>query len=508
MSKKSTKKNCLSERLTSLIQTKPKDIESGEEDDFVTEEKITVQENDTDVSADELGTTKLRKINKKFLDEDDEKYLGKTISRKDLDDFHGQKSDSEESDNENKSGDGSSEDVDEDENGSDDRELENETGDDESDYENEDDLQKTSGTEVRSSTKKQAIEPDLNKEIFTRVGKDLEKGKAIKTQLLVWDFLLECRMKLQNCIVASNQLPSHKNVSKFKGNAEYNESVQETKKSIKHLLKSLMSLQEALLSSNEEFITSVGNEKKHTTESDSESEINSDSEVEDDVSGKGNLRNKNFNIFASSLKKLNDFSNEISKRHKNFESYRNNVIQKWDDKTRIDYVSNKNFGAFEQSVLKQIHHVLMDKNRLITRTQTKRSSYHILGTDTGDEPPAKKPTVLEEEQSDIMLPQKSKTVTNKEIYDDDDFYHQLLSELIKRKASNITDPVQLGRQWMQLQKIRSKMKKTVDTRASKARKVRFVVHPKLVNFMMPTGDSIFHTTARVELINSIFGKKK
>ena len=32
-----------------------------------------------------------------------------------------------------------------------------------------------------------------------------------------------------------------------------------------------------------------------------------------------------------------------------------------------------------------------------------------------------------------------------EIFDDSDFYHQLLRELIERRSSDITDPVQLGR---------------------------------------------------------------
>ena len=116
---------------------------------------------------------------------------------------------------------------------------------------------------------------------------------------------------------------------------------------------------------------------------------------------------------------------------------------------------------------------------------------------------------VEENNSDYTLigNERNKTKINKEIFDDDDFYHQLLSELVKRKANNLTDPVQLGRQWMQLQQIRGKMKKVVDTKASKGRKVRFVVHPKLVNFMMPVYNSVLSEESRAELITSLFGKK-
>ncbi len=60
-----------------------------------------------------------------------------------------------------------------------------------------------------------------------------------------------------------------------------------------------------------------------------------------------------------------------------------------------------------------------------------------------------------------------------EIFDDDDFYHQLLRELIERKTEGITDPMLLGQKWLQIQKMRNKIKKKVDTRASKGRKTRY-----------------------------------
>ena len=58
-----------------------------------------------------------------------------------------------------------------------------------------------------------------------------------------------------------------------------------------------------------------------------------------------------------------------------------------------------------------------------------------------------------------------------EIFDDDDFYHQLLRELIERKTEGVTDPLRLGQKWLQIQKMRNKIKKKVDTKASKGRKL-------------------------------------
>lgn len=45
------------------------------------------------------------------------------------------------------------------------------------------------------------------------------------------------------------------------------------------------------------------------------------------------------------------------------------------------------FGAFERSILTQIDHILMDKERLLRRTQTKRSIYRILGKPEPVAPP-------------------------------------------------------------------------------------------------------------------------
>ena len=58
----------------------------------------------------------------------------------------------------------------------------------------------------------------------------------------------------------------------------------------------------------------------------------------------------------------------------------------------------------------------------------------------------------------------------------DTSHTQLLRELIERKMSysESSDPTAMGRQWLELQKLRTKAKKTVDTKASKGRKIRYI----------------------------------
>ncbi|MEJ1272300.1 apoptosis antagonizing transcription factor [Cricetulus griseus] len=150
-------------------------------------------------------------------------------------------------------------------------------------------------------------------------------------------------------------------------------------------------------------------------------------------------------------------------------------------------MSLQGFSAFERSILTQIDHILMDKERLLRRTQTKRSIYQILGKPEPAPVPVAEslpgePEIVPEVPANAHLKD-----LDEEIFDDDDFYHQLLRELIERKTSSLdpNDQVAMGRQWLAIQKLRSKIRKKVDRKASKGRKLRFHVLSKLLSFMAP-----------------------
>jgi protein AATF/BFR2 len=137
----------------------------------------------------------------------------------------------------------------------------------------------------------------------------------------------------------------------------------------------------------------------------------------------------------------------------------------------------------------------------------KRSSYNILGQELlPQEQKNTEGSVAFTNADNLKTDQEGSKEYSTEIYDDTDYYHQLLRELIERKSSDVTDPVQLGRKWLELQKLRSKMKRKIDTRATKGRKIRYVVHSKLVNYMAPVSQSLFSEEAKTELFNSLFGK--
>lgn len=322
------------------------------------------------------------------------------------------------------------------------------------------------------------------------VGEEIEKGKAVKCQLSLWDCFLECRIKLQKLLLIANKLPQPDTFNSFceEGNSEYNNFTKQGDTSIKKLLDLLIDVQTELLQRNSE-TRCVLDDQLHQKIKTSDDEISESSEEEDEDD----------KIFQPAVKRkltIEEYPEFLNKRHKNFISFRNSTIQKWNEKTKVasNKLNKNSFTAFEQSTLKQIEQILSDKARLISRTQLKRSSYRILGKEkqnkemavsqSGEEKVSSEDQHLKDYEYDV------------EIFDDDDFYHHLLREIIERKTIDINDPIALSRQWLEIQKLRSKMKKKVDTKASKGRKIRFGVHPKMVNFMAPVDNCTMSDEAK------------
>ncbi|XP_049715412.1 protein AATF isoform X1 [Elephas maximus indicus] len=334
-----------------------------------------------------------------------------------------------------------------------------------------------------------------------KVSEEVEKGRAVKNQIALWDQLLEGRIKLQKALLTTNQLPQPDAFPIFKdqGGPEFASALKNSHKALKALLRSLVDLQEELLFQYPDTRYLVDGTKP---KAESEEEISS----EDDELVKEKQQRR-----APPKRKLemDDYPSFMAKRFADFTVYRNRTLQKWHDKTKLASGKlGKGFGAFERSILTQIDHILMDKERLLRRTQTKRSVYRVLGRPelTAQPVPESLPGQPE------TLPQAPANAhlkdLDEEIFDDDDFYHQLLRELIERKTSSLdpNDQVAMGRQWLAIQKLRSKIHKKVDRKASKGRKLRFHVLSKLLSFMAPIDHTAMNDDARTELYRSLFGK--
>lgn len=358
----------------------------------------------------------------------------------------------------------------------------------------------------------------------TSLKEDIEKGTAAKHQLSLWDSFLEMRIRLQKALLIGNRLPQldqHASLN-FSGDKNLKDTYKEGRKSVAKLLGNLLWIQEKLLDQNPDTkdILYPGKELSKSTGqgSDVDEEIPSDTEDEksnnDDEEG-DNFTNKdqvNGKQAEGSLKlpakrkhelATSEYAECISKRHAAFKGFRDATISKWSEKTRLasGKINSKTFGSFDRSAVAQINHILSDKSRLVKRTQLKRTPYRVLGKSEKEEI---QDMDSNKEQSDFHLKDY-----DEEIFDDDDFYHQLLREFIEQRTGGNTDnPIEMGRQWLALQKLRRKVKKKVDTKASKGRKIRYDVHGKLVSFMAPIEKGTMADSSRNELFCSLFGAKQ
>jgi protein AATF/BFR2 len=184
--------------------------------------------------------------------------------------------------------------------------------------------------------------------------------------------------------------------------------------------------------------------------------------------------------------KLAEYSDKIEENFNSYTNFRNQVLQKWHDRTKT--AKDTKNPAANLNIITKIENALLNKNELVRKSQLYRGDYDIYGVD--------KPEPSDETQNEMQIP---------EIFDDSEFYHQLLRELIEYKSNTDENQSEITKKFIELQKVRSKMKKKVDTRASKGRKIRYVVHNKLVNFMPPTDTSEMTDEAKNELYNSLFG---
>lgn len=537
-----------------MLNPLPKFADPEDDYDEATKARVIEQFSEDD-DEDGVGLSTLRKHNTSLLSDTDRRYVGKAVSRKQLMmDIEGSDEEEEEGEEEgsievekDKEGeqtddDGAESDLEDDEEeeeeeeliGSVDAKLASKTkgadmafpqgvdfhklteGMDDLGVSEDDDDDDDNGEEVEGSNEDgddgmedddaddddddEDGEDDGTIRTFSqeKVDEEVEKGKAVKNQLALWDELLEGRIKIQKALVTANQLPQPLTFPEFKrsGGDEFSGALKNTHKALKALQRSLLELHDQLLYQNADTRPiALG---KTGAQSDDE-EIDGDEELSAQEGG-------------APKRKLEvaEYPDFMTKRFAAFQPHCSATLQKWHDKTRLTMgKSTKGFGAFDRNILTQVEQVLMDKERLVRRTQTRRSEYRVLGK---KEPSALTSELIaneeeEAEQQQLKANSHLKDL-DEDIFDDDDFYHQLLRELIERKtnAADPNDQVAMGKQWLAIQKLRSKIKKKVDTKASKGRKVRFHIHSKLVNFMAPNDHSSMSDEARSELYRGLFGQ--
>ena len=104
----------------------------------------------------------------------------------------------------------------------------------------------------------------------------------------------------------------------------------------------------------------------------------------------------------------------------------------------------QSFSSFERPTVDQIEQILADRDRLIRRTRVQRTKYRVLGVRLEEEQPP-----LDEKVSSFSIWSliEDMTIMNwqvehnshlketDEVFDDNDFYQQLLRQLIEQKTA-------------------------------------------------------------------------
>lgn len=336
----------------------------------------------------------------------------------------------------------------------------------------EDDWEDVENTSQEEDTEEADKSEHKEEKKSIKLKKERLKGRQIKQQQEIGEQLIELRIQVQKIVSLMNQLPQvdvFDDVKTASAGLDGEDVIKESSKAAKASLISLLG---------------------------------------DIMGAKGILTSRSGGIdppeeeeSPPKRKKLKHFSQALATDFDSAKTGRNATIEKWNDKTQLATASKSGaagsgFSGFELSIVKQISHILSENERLVRRTQLKRSHYNTVGKEA-----AAVNVDHEEDQGDDA------EFYDEEIFDDDDFYHTLLRDLVDKKAGEGAGSGggDLAQKVAQIQKLRSKSKRKVDTRASKGRRIRYDIHAKLVNFTAPVaGVSTISEEARNELFGSLF----
>ncbi|KAF4219231.1 hypothetical protein CNMCM6805_006958 [Aspergillus fumigatiaffinis] len=285
---------------------------------------------------------------------------------------------------------------------------------------------------------------------------DAAKGRAVKQQRATFDALLNARIKLQKGLTAVNQLSIAAKGSDEKPNLD-GEAIKSAESAALALWSTLEDLRLAL----------------------------ADAQTQDE--SKKRKRPSAVSVATS--------TDSLWKRMTELESdavaHRRAVLDKWSLKVRgstaaLPNARGKLLGASASS--QQTITAVIDA-QVASETGDRAAKRRRNSTDEGAEP----------------------------VYDDTVFYQSLLRDLVEQRMSS-SDAITNGLDTLHLQlpsrqgihpitgMRKDKVKRDVDTRASKGRKMRFDVHEKLQNFMAPEDRGTWTATAREEFFASLLGK--
>ncbi|BGP71782.1 Protein BFR2 [Rhodotorula toruloides] len=477
------KRLTLAEQLAQISQPAPQDYDP--EEAYATYADNRTSADAADAARAEyvdVGVSKLRKKGEAVLDP---KYEGKKGSRAAL---YADTDDEDEGEEEEygMNGFGEEDDEDEDEMGDfedleangadeDDGSVDSDGVDgaeDDEDDDEEDEAPARPARKVESRTKQQD-ERSMVSQLKQAASADVEKGRDVKKQLAFCDSLLESRIKLQKAVGAANLLPQPARAKQYFDSL--GDEVGDVLDEVKDLSEELFQLRQTLLATNEkiELPSDFGASRKRKRTSEFDADF--------------------LDLTLADLKTLEE----------TFHPFLRSTVTKWSDKVLAASGlalkgGDKKFKAVNQNAMAQIDHAMSgagERERLIRRTRIRRGEGKVVGAPEG-----------KAEEKELEGEKKAEKEVDVECFDDSDFYQQLLRDVVESRMLDLDDATMNQLRQATALARGKKVKKVVDTRASKGRKIRYHVHEKIQNFMIPIEAASWHDEQIDELFAGLLGR--
>ena len=309
--------------------------------------------------------------------------------------------------------------------------------------------------------------------------KEKERATHTLNQKKLWGELLEIRMRLQPLLELGNRLPEASGHALFHDHSDESvEAFESAVDALSGLVRTCVGMRTAL-SERHPDVRALPAKRKRKRSEDS----------------------------------VNDLWDEIDTGHENFAPYRDAVIARWNSKTQLQSGAalHKKFKIVNQGILAQIDSVMADEARLLKRTRVRRME----GVPIGHELAARPQSNDCDDDNDGgnrksgMHPGRHDSEADAddidpEIFDDTDFFKQHRQEYLENTMSG-DDLLSISKAFA-LRSRRTKKRKNIDTKATKGRRLHYVVMPKLQNFMAP--EHFPPPSINIDvLIGSLFGGK-
>lgn len=292
---------------------------------------------------------------------------------------------------------------------------------------------------------------------------DVAKGNAVKHQRSTFDSLLNTRIRLQKSLIATNSIPALQTHPTDPTDNDAHQTILAAQGAAIKLWSRLDTLRHTLTSPAE-----TGTKRKRSPESP-----------------------------ASLATPTTTLWHRMQAHESASLPTRRSTLEKWSTRLRpVSVLSSSrklvNTNPTAQPLTSVLDHHLSDMSRLVARTRTPRSC--------------------------APLQAQAGLVDSPDIYDDADFYTLLLRELVDQRMAHSASTggvtslttgvgaaggIGLGG----LPRGEGRMRKKVDTKASKGRKMRYTVHEKLQNFMASEDRGTWGERQRDELFGGLLGRR-